>query len=154
MQPAPPLSPKTGSGEPRPALGRPPLGPGLPRLTLPPPPARAGSAMSLETRTSRVLRQWAKRTRLRPRPEHRCFLTNSLQSSSSRFAQRSTSRDPAHLGSQPISMRFWGGCPALRRGETADWSASGNRWGCPPSQGFWFFKLHRRAGGKGRGAFN
>lgn len=45
-QPAPPPVTQRGSGEPRPALPRPPLGPGLPRLTLPPLLARAGSALS------------------------------------------------------------------------------------------------------------
>lgn len=50
--PAPPPVTVRGGEEPRPALGRPPLGPGLPRLTLPP---RLGRAWSAPSRSHRSL---------------------------------------------------------------------------------------------------
>lgn len=65
-QPAPPPVTERGRGEPRPALWRPPLGPGLPRLTLPPVLARAGSALSRRWTGCWSRRSWARQARPGP----------------------------------------------------------------------------------------
>lgn len=149
-QATPPPVTQRGFREPRPALRRPPLGPGLPRLTLPL-LARAGSAS--EPALHRLLESAASgRGKPAPGPAQSALVFLQTRNRVARAALPSA-RPPEVPPTGNISQSACVAgevCLTRRGGAAPDWSVSGNRWSCPPQLGFWFFKTNRRAGGKER----